>query len=391
MKVNEASRVKEIQFSAIRAIAQLVEDLKREGKKIIDLSLGRPDFDTPAHIKEAAKRALDAGKVHYTSNYGILELREALSRKYQQENELMYRPEEIIITVGAVEALTTAFMTFIEKEDEVIIPEPSWVNYASLVRLAGATPVFVSLALQDGFSLLPSRVIEKITPRSKAIIFASPNNPTGTMISRDVLTQISKIATDRNLLVIADEVYEKITYDGAKHISMASLPGMKERVITCNAFSKTYSMTGWRLGYLAADQSLMPSLIKVHQNLVTSANSIAQWAALDAVTGPQQCVKEMVEEFGRRRNFLIEVFDDLSPLRLVRPEGAFYGFVDIRGLGMTSNEAVEFFIRNAGVAMVPGSSFGPSGEGFVRLSFATSMDNLRDAVQMIRAALKSRR
>jgi aminotransferase len=391
MKVNEASRVKEIQFSAIRAIVQLVEDLKKEGKKIIDLSLGRPDFDTPAHIKEAAKRALDAGKVHYTSNYGIPELREALSRKYQQENELMYRPEEIIITVGAVEALTTAFMTFIEKEDEVIIPEPSWVNYASIVRLAGATPVFVSLAIQDGFSLLPSRVIEKITPRSKAIIFASPNNPTGTMISRDVLTQISKIATDRNLLVIADEVYEKITYDGAKHISMASLPGMKERTITCNAFSKTYSMTGWRLGYLAADQSLMPSLIKVHQNLVTSANSIAQWAALDAVTGPQQCVKEMVEEFSRRRNFLIEVFDDLSPLRLVRPEGAFYGFVDIRGLGMTSNEAVEFFIKNAGVAMVPGNSFGPSGEGFVRLSFATSMDNLKGAVQMIRVALKTRR
>lgn len=390
MKIGEARRVKEIKFSAIRVIAQLVDDLAKAGKKVIDLSVGRPDFDTPAHIKEAAKKALDAGKVHYTSNYGIPELRKALSHKLSRDNGVMYQPEEIIITVGAVEALTTGFMTFIEPGDEVIIPEPSWVNYASIVRLAGGTPVFVSLAVQDGFSLIPSRVIDKISSRSKAIIFASPNNPTGTMLSRDVLTQLSKIAMDHNLVVIGDEVYEKITYDGAEHISMASLPGMKERTITCNAFSKTYSMTGWRLGYLAADESLMPSLIKVHQNLVTSANSIAQWAALEAVTGSQRCVEEMVEEFGRRRDFLIEAFKDLAPLRLIRPEGAFYGFVDVRSLGMTSVQAVEFFIKEAGVAMVPGDSFGPSGEGYVRLSFAVSMDNLKEAMEKVRIAVKKR-
>jgi aminotransferase len=390
MKPVEASRVKEIKFSAIRAIAQLVEDLRKEGKKVIDLSLGRPDFDTPVHIKEAAKKALDEGKVHYTSNYGIIELRQALAQKLHRENGLLYRPEEIIITIGAVEALTTALMAFLEPGDEVIIPEPSWVNYSSIVRLCGGTPVFVSMVQRDGFSLQPSKIIEKLSAKTKAMMFATPNNPTGSVLSSEVLSPLAKIALDHNLLVIADEVYEKIIYDGIKHISMASLPGMKERTITCNAFSKTYSMTGWRLGYLVADQGLMSSLIKVHQNLVTSANSIAQWAALEAITGPQQCVEEMVEEFGRRRTFLKEAFKDLSPLRLINPEGAFYGFVDIRGLKMTSVEAVEFFIRNAGVAMVPGDSFGQSGEGFIRLSFATSMSNLMEAMEMIRKALKQR-
>ena len=384
----EASRVKEIKFSAIRAIAQLVEDLKKEGKKVIDLSVGRPDFDTPTHIKEAAKKALDEGKVHYTSNYGILELRNALSQKLHRDNGLAYRPEEIIVTVGAVEALATALMTFIEPGDEVIIPDPSWVNYSSIVKLCGGIPVFVSMLQKDRFSLGPLEIIDKLSTRTRALMFATPNNPTGTVLSSEILSAVSKIALDHNLLVLADEVYEKIIYDGVKHVSLAGFPGMKERTITCNAFSKTYSMTGWRLGYLAADQGLISSLIKVHQNLVTSANSIAQWAGLEAITGSQQCVEEMVEEFGRRRSYLKEAFRNLTPLRLINPEGAFYGFVDIRGLGMTSAEAVEFFVRNAGVAMVPGDSFGPSGEGFIRLSFATSMNNLKEATERIHEALR---
>lgn len=387
MSIGEANRVKGIKLSAIRAVAQWVEDLAKEGKQVIDLSLGRPDFDTPYHIKEAAKKALDAGKVHYTNNYGIIELRKALAEKLHRENEVPYRPEEIIVTIGAVEALAVALMAFVESGDEVVIVEPCFVNYTSIVQLCGGTPIFVSLAVEDGFSLLPSRLLERISPRTKVIMFATPNNPTGTVIPRNVLSEVAKIAIDHNILVISDEVYEKIVYDGAKHISIAALPGMKERTLTCNAFSKTYSMTGWRLGYLAADQGLMPSLIKVHQNLVTSANSIAQWAALEAVTGPQQCVKEMAEAFGQRRKFLMEAFKDLFPLRLIKPEGAFYGFLDIRQLKMTSIEAVEFFIKNAGVAMVPGDAFGPSGEGFIRLSFANSMDRLEEAIEKVRTAL----
>jgi aminotransferase len=390
MSINVANRLKEIKFSAIRAVAQWVEDLAREGKSVIDLSLGRPDFDTPRHIKEAAKKALDAGKVHYTNNYGILELRQALAQKLQRENGVAYRPEEIMVTIGAVEALAVGLMTFVGPGDEVIIVEPSWVNYSSIVRLCGGIPVFVSLAAEDGFALLPSRVREKLSSRTRAIMFASPNNPTGTVLPLETLSELARIATDRDLLVLADEVYEKMVWDGRKHISMASLPGMKERTLTCNAFSKTYSMTGWRLGYLAADQSLMPGLIRVHQNLVTSANSIAQWAALEAVTGSQQCVDDMVNEFGRRRDFIIEAFKDLSPLRLIRPEGAFYGFVDARSLNMSSMEAVEFLIKEAAVAMVPGDSFGPSGAGFVRLSFATSMEQLKGATQNIRTALRRR-
>jgi len=388
MKILEADRMRQVQLSAIRAMAQRVEDLKKEGKRVIDLTLGRPDFDTPAHIKEAAKRALDEGKVHYTNIFGILELRHGLSQKFYRDNNVTYRPEEIIVTTGGVEALTAALMAFIGPGDEVLIPEPSWVNYVSLVRLCGGTPVFVSMTDKDGFSLQPSRILEKVSPKTKALMILTPNNPTGMVLSMDTLKAISKIANDHNLLVISDEVYEKITFDGSKHISFASLPGMKERTITCNAFSKTYSMTGWRLGYLAADQDLISPLIRVHQNMVISANSIAQWAAVEAVTGPQRCVEEMVEAFGRRKAFLVEAFRKLSPLRLIEPQGTFYGFVDIRKLGMTSVKAVDFFFRNAGVAMVQGDSFGPSGEGYVRLSFAAAFEDLKEAVERMGKALK---
>ena len=390
MRPQEASRVKEIQLSAIRVAAQLAEDLAKQGQKVIDLSRGQPDFDTPVHIKEAAKRALDAGKVHYVNNFGIIELRQALARKVGRENGFAVKPEEIMVTVGAVEALAVALMAFVDPGDEVLIVEPSWVNYPSIVRLCGGVPVYVSLAANDGFSLLPERVRQKISSRTKAVMYTSPNNPTGTVLPLPVLKELAEISKAQNLMVLADEVYEKIVYDGFQHISMAALPGMKERTITVNAFSKTYSMTGWRLGYLAADQSLMPSLIRVHQNLVTSANSIAQWAALEAVTGPQQCVTEMVAEFNRRRNFLIEAFADLSPLRLILPEGAFYGFVDVHGLNMTSMEAVEFFIKKARVAVVAGDAFGPSGNGYIRFSFASSMSNLEEAVEKMRRAIHAR-
>jgi len=390
MRPQEASRVKEIQLSAIRVAAQLAEDLAKQGQKVIDLSRGQPDFDTPLHIKEAAKRALDAGKVHYVNNFGIIELRQALARKVSRENGFAVKPEEIMVTVGAVEALAVALMAFVDPGDEVLIVEPSWVNYPSIVRLCGGVPVYVSLAANDGFSLLPERVRQKISSRTKAVMYTSPNNPTGTVLPLPVLKELAEISKAQNLMVLADEVYEKIVYDGFQHISMAALPGMRERTITVNAFSKTYSMTGWRLGYLAADQSLMPSLIRVHQNLVTSANSIAQWAALEAVTGPQQCVTEMVAEFTRRRNFLIQAFADLSPLRLTLPEGAFYGFVDVRGLNMTSMEAVEFFIKKARVAVVAGDAFGPSGSGYIRFSFASSMANLEEAVEKMRQALHAR-
>jgi len=306
MKIREAGRATSIKFSPIRTVTQTVDDLARRGIKIIDLSIGRPDFDTPLHIKEAAKKALDEGKVHYTSNYGLTELRQALGNKLHQENGLEYQPEEMMITTGAVEALAVALIAFIEPGDEVIIPEPGWVNYVSLVQLCGGIPVFVSLSDGDGFSFVPSRISENISPKTKAMILATPNNPTGTVLRPEALANLAKVAIEHNLLVISDEVYEKIVYDGFKHVSIASHPHMKERTIICNALSKTYSMTGWRIGYLAADKALIPPLIKVHQSMVTCANSIGQWAAIAALTGSQQCVEDMVAEFTRRRTFLIE-------------------------------------------------------------------------------------
>jgi aminotransferase len=388
MKIREAGRATSIKFSPIRAAAQTVEDLARKGIRIIDLSIGRPDFDTPLHIKEAAKKALDEGKVHYTTNDGLIELRQAIGNKLHRENGLEYNPEEVIITTGAVEALAVALMAFIEPGDEVIIPEPGWVNYVSLVQLCGGTPVYVSLSDGEGFSFIPSRISEKISPKTKAMILATPNNPTGTVLTSGILADLAKVAIDHNLLVISDEVYEKIIYDGVKHVSIASHPHIKERTIICNALSKTYSMTGWRIGYLAADKELIPSLIKVHQSLVTCANSIGQWAAITAITGSQQSLEKMVTEFARRRSFLIEAFKMMSPLRLVVPSGAFYAFIDVRKMQMTSAAAVDFFIKNAGVAMVPGNGFGPSGEGYIRLSFASSLNVLKEATEKMQIALE---
>jgi aminotransferase len=390
MKICEAERAASIKFSPIRAAAQTVEDLANKGIRIIDLSIGRPDFDTPPHIKEAAKKALDEGKVHYTTNYGLIELRQAIANKLHRENDLEYKPEEVIITTGAVEALAVALMAFVEPGDEVIIPEPGWVNYVSLVQLCGGIPVYVSLSDGEGFSLIPSRILEKISSKTKAIILASPNNPTGTVLTSGTLSDLAKIAIDHNLLVISDEVYEKIVYAGVRHVSIASYSHVKERTIICNALSKTYSMTGWRIGFLAANKELIPSLIKIHQSLVTCANSVGQWAAVAAITGSQQCVEEMVTEFTRRRSFLIEAFKMMVPLRLVVPAGAFYAFIDVREMQMTSVAAADFFIRNAGVAMVPGNGFGPSGEGYIRLSFASSLNFLKEATEKMQLALKKK-
>lgn len=389
MGLTAATRANLLKFSAIRAVAQKAEALSQAGRRIIDLSLGRPDFDTPDHIKAAAKQAIDEGKVHYTSNYGILELRQALARKFREENGLEYSPDEIIVTTGAVEALAASLMSFLEPGDEVVILEPSWVNYVSLVHLCGGQPILVGLR-GDRFSLIGSDIATRITPKTKAILLATPNNPTGTVLDEDALWAVARAANEHDLLVVADEVYEKIVYDDAKHVSIASLKGMRDRTITCGAVSKTYSMTGWRIGYLVGDEKLISSVIKVHQSLVTCANAVAQWAALAAVTGPQQCVGKMLEEFGRRRSFLMNAFDSLSPLRLVVPKGTFFAFIDVRGLGMTSLEASEFLLESAGVGLVPGSAFGPSGEGYLRLSFASSQHLLEEAVENMREALRRR-
>ncbi len=389
MKREVAQRTMSIKYSGIRAVSDKVEELRKNGHVITDLTIGRPNFDTPSHIKDAAKKAIDEGKVHYTSNYGIIQLREAISKKLHQDNDLQYNPDEIIVTAGGEEALAIAFMSYINPGDEVIVPEPCFVGYATLIKLCGGIPVYVSTKDKDSFRLPHTKIEEAISPRTKAIVFASPNNPTGIMMSKEDLQFLADIAKKYNLLIITDEVYEKILFDNNQNISIGSLSEMRDYVITCNSLSKTYSMTGWRLGYLAADKELIQPMVKVHQGLVTCANSVAQWAALEAVTASQKCVEDMNREYEERRKFLIESFGKFNPLRLVVPDGSIFACVDIQGTGMTSFQAMEYFLNNSGVAMVPGDAFGPSGEGFLRLSFGCSLKTLEEAAERISRVLHS--
>lgn len=388
MNIESAVRTKDIKLSGIRIVSDKAAELRKKGKSITDLTIGRPNYDTPSHIKDAAVKALKDEKVHYTSNYGILELRQALSLKMNKENDLQFNPDEIIITAGGEEALAISVFTFINPGDEVIIPEPSFVSYASLVKLSGGIPVFVSMENEEGFGLDYARIEKAINPKTKAIIFASPNNPTGTLFSKEDMQFLADIAIKHNLLIISDEVYEKIIFDGKEHISIGSLPNMRNRVITCNSLSKTYSMTGWRIGYAAADKKLIADMLKIHQGFVTCANSIAQWAALEAVAASQKCVEEMSAEYARRRDYLIDQFKKVKKLNLIVPDGSIFAFVDIRKLGMTSARASDYFLDEAEVAMVPGDAFGPSGEGYLRLSFGCSLETLEEAMAKINRTLK---
>ena len=272
----EATRLRAVPFSGIRRIMGEANRLEAAGASIIHLEIGRPDFDTPAHIKEAAKAALDRGDVHYTANQGTLALRSAIARKLKRENGLEYDPEtEILVTVGACEGVFLSGAAFLDPGDEMLVPDPAWVNYYNVPGLVGAGQSSYPLREEAGFQIEPDRVEAAITPRTKILVLLSPGNPTGAVAEPECLAELTRIAEKYDLLVVSDEIYERIVYDGARHVSFASLPGMRQRTIVLNGFSKTYSMTGWRLGYVAAPRELMPSLLKVHQNLTTCAVSFA--------------------------------------------------------------------------------------------------------------------
>jgi aminotransferase len=386
----EARRMNAIPFSGIRKIFQAAVALEREGKEVIHLEVGRPDFDTPQHIKEAAKRALDEGFVHYTSNYGAPELREAIAQKLLNENGIRVDAEnEVIVTVGANEAILLAMLALLDPDDEVLIPDPIWLHYFYCARLAEAKPIHVPLREENKFQIDPSDLEEAISPRTKMVVVNSPHNPTGAVLGKKTLEAIARIAIEHDLLVISDEIYEKIIYDGVQHYSMASLPGMAERTLTVNGFSKAYSMTGWRLGYVAARKTLIDSLIRVHQYSATCATSFAQKGAVAAYRASQDCVRDMVNEFDRRRRFLVESLEEIEGVSCVRPEGAFYVFPSVKGLGVPDEKLATYLLEEAGVALVPGSAFGKYGQGYLRLSYANSYQNIEAAVERIDKALRN--
>lgn len=384
----EANNMLNVPFSGIRMVSEIAQKMRREGIDVIEMTMGRPDFDTPSHIKDAAIKALHEGYVHYTSNYGLFDLREAVSIKTRTQNNIMYDPnDEIVITSGACEAIFSTMAAFLNPGDEVIVPTPIWGTYLTIPHILGARPVEVPLKEENGFSLTPQEIEKYITPRTKMIVVVSPNNPTGCITKTEDLKGVAALAEKYNLLVLSDEIYEHLIYTGEKHISIASYEGMRHRTVIVNGFSKAYSMTGWRLGWLCAERSLVSSIVRTHQNIIACASSFVQHAGIAALKGPQDCVQMMREEFNKRRLFLLKSIAKMPKISCIPPSGAFYMFINIKQMNMTSMEAAKFFLEKAQLAIVPGSAFGTAGEGYLRLAYSTSMEQLIKAVARMNDAL----
>ena len=362
-----AKRVESIDLSGIRKMFDMV------GENSINLALGEPDFDTPPHIREAVKEALDEGFTHYTSNIGIIELREAISHKLITENHIEASPESVIVTTGASGALYCSVNALIGEGDEVIIPDPGFVAYDACVKISGGKSISAHLKDENDFRLLPEDVLELVTPHTKAIIMNSPGNPTGGVLEKEDIKGLADIADDHNLIIISDEIYEKIIY-GKKHYSPASY---SDNVITINGFSKTYAMTGFRIGYLNAPPELTEEILKVHQYTVTCATSLSQKAALAALQGPQDEVGKMVGEFKRRRDLVVERLHSMG-IKCNQPQGAFYVFPSIENPERLVEEALK-----KDVVLVPGNSFGKYGEGHFRISYATSYEDLEESMDRL--------
>jgi aminotransferase len=387
MKV--ADRMNSIPFSGIRKVFEEVIRREKMGEKIIHLEIGRPDFDTPRHIKEAAKKALDEGKVHYSSNYGIPELREAIAGKLKEDNGLSYDPNrEIIVTVGANEAVLITMMGLLNPGDEVLIPDPCWLHYFYCAQLAGAIPISVPLREENGFNPDIRDFLSRVTARTRMIVVNTPNNPTGAVFSRSVLEELAELAREKDLFVLSDEIYEKMVYEGSRHISIGSFPGMRERTVTINGFSKIYAMDGWRLGYVAADQEWMSALIRIHQYTTVCASTFSQWGAVEALRGSQVEAETMVKEFDRRRNLVHDALTGISGVKVFKPKGAFYFLPNIKAFGKTPEALTEHLLDRARIAVVPGTTLGEYGKDFIRISYANSYENLEIAMERMKKAME---
>ena len=386
-KMKQSVKMDTIPFSGIRKVFEAAGKLEKEGKEIINLGIGRPNFDTPEFIKDAAKKAINDGYTYYTSNYGIEPLREAIAKKFNKDNGLHMEISDIIVAVGANQAVSIAMTAMLDPGDEVLVPNPSWLHYFYCAELCGAKTVSYPLLEENEFNVQIEDIEHLITPKTKMIIVNSPNNPTGSVLTIESLEKIAKIAKENNLIVLSDEIYEKLLYDGSKHTSIASLPGMEERTIIINGVSKAYAMTGWRIGFVASkNPEFISAMIRVLQYTVTCAASVSQYAALAALEGPQECTEEMRVQFDRRRKLVYESINKIPGLSCICPKGAFYCFVNIKGLGISDEEASHYYLNEAGVAMIPGSAFGEYGTGYLRIAFSNSYENIEKAMDKIKAA-----
>jgi len=371
-----ANRVSELTPSLTLAIDSKAKALRAEGVNIYSFGAGEPDFDTPEHIKAAAVEALGAGFTKYTPSSGIPELRAAISEKFKRDNGLDYKPSEIIVSNGAKQSCFNAILAVCGEGDEVIIPAPYWLSYPEMVRLAGAEPVIVQTTQENDWKMTAQQFEEAISPRTKMIIINSPGNPTGSVYTREELRALVEVAADEEIIILSDEIYESLTYDGAEHVSVASItPEARDLTITVNGFSKAYAMTGWRIGYLGAPEPIAKAIDSLQSHSTSGPCSFAQKGALAAITGDQQCVADMREEFNIRREYIYERLSAIPNVTAVKPKGAFYILANISKLGMTSTNFADRLLSKANVAVVPGIAFGD--DSVVRLSYATGLDVIK--------------
>jgi aspartate aminotransferase len=363
--------------SATLAVSDKARQLKRAGVDVLDLGGGDPDFNTPEHIVETALQAMKTGKTHYVASRGIPELREAIAAKTLKDSGVTYDPAtEIVVMTGGKMAIYAAFAALLNPGDEVLLPEPAWVSYRPLIQLTGGIPVGIALDPNDNFRITEDVLQRHVTPRSKAILVNSPNNPLGRVLSRDEWQAIVNVAVKHRLFVISDEVYEKLLFDGKQHISAASFPEIYDRTITVNSFSKTYAMTGWRLGWIAGNKTVVDLANKIEQQVSTCAPTFAQWAGVTALTGPQDCVEMMRKTYEMRRDRLVPELNKIPGVSCANPEGAFYVFVRFEGVKLPSDKLAEALLDKVHVAGVPGIAFGDTGEGHLRMTFAAATETL---------------
>ena len=374
-----SQKITGIQPSGIRKFFDLVSEMK----DAISLGVGEPDFDTPWRIREEGIYTLEKGKTYYTSNSGLMDLRIEISRYLERRFGLNYDAEkEIIVTVGGSEGIDLAFRAMLNPGDEVIIPEPCYVSYVPCVTLADGVPVTINLKEENDFKLTKEQLLSAITPRTKILVLAFPNNPTGAVMTKEELEEIAEVVKEKDIFVVSDEIYAELSYGNTRHCSIASIDGMKERTIVINGFSKAHAMTGWRLGYACGPEVIIKQMLKIHQFAIMCAPTNSQYAAVEALRECDDAVEEMRNEYDRRRRFMLSKLRGMG-LKVFEPYGAFYIFPNIAEFGLTSDEFATRFLTEEKVAVVPGTAFGDCGEGFLRMSYASSLSNLKTAMERL--------
>ena len=380
-------KVIDIKPSGIRKFFDIVAEM--HDPEVISLGVGEPDFDTPWHVREEGIWSLEKGKTSYTSNSGLLELRQAISEYTLDKIGVKYDPvKEMLITVGGSEAIDLAMRVMIDEGDEVLIPQPSYVSYEPCVVLANGVPVIIELKEEDEFKLTKQELLDAITPRTKILVLPFPNNPTGSTMGKKELEEIAEVCIEHDLYVVSDEIYSALTYTGEPHFSIAAIPGMRERTVMINGFSKAFAMTGWRLGYACGPNRILAQMTKVHQFAIMCAPTTSQYAAIEAIKNGDNDVEEMKKSYDQRRRYLVHALREMG-LHCFEPFGAFYIFPSIKSTGLTSEEFAHRLLQEQKLVVVPGTAFGECGEGFLRISYAYSLEELKEAIRRLSAFIGS--